>query len=369
VEPFKNLYNDTFFNGLSKVLSKTIKDFDKKLFLKKIHDEAWEARGLKARMKHIAATLHHFMPSQFDRAVKLIYKTIDAIRNEGNKGALEYMFFPEYVEKYGLDHFDTSMEAIEFITQFISCEFAIRPFIIRYPQKAMKQMLQWSKHESFHVRRLSCEGCRPRLPWAMALPALKKDPSPILPILENLKDDPAEFVRKSVANNLNDIAKDNTDVVLSIVKRWQGTSPRTDWIIKHGSRTLLRKANPHAMKIFGLAVSDKIAVDKLKIAGPSITIGSTLHFTFELTNKGDQPIKLRVEYGIDYVKSGGKANRKLFKITENTYQPHKRVLFKRAQSFRNLTTRKHYAGQHTLSIVINGQELASKKFQVNELSH
>ena len=131
VEPFKNLYNDTFFKGLTNVLSKTLTDFDKKLFLKKIHDEDWEARELKARMKHIAEVLHHFMPTQFDRAVKLIYKTIDAIRSDGNKGALEYMFFPEYIEKYGLDHFDISMEAIEFITQFISCEFAIRPFIIR----------------------------------------------------------------------------------------------------------------------------------------------------------------------------------------------------------------------------------------------
>ncbi|MDF2191848.1 DNA alkylation repair protein [Paraflavitalea sp. CAU 1676] len=366
MEPFKNLYNDTFFNGLTSVLSKTLKDFDKKQFLKKIYDKDWEARELKQRMKHIAETLHGFMPANYDIAVKQLYKIIDALRKEGKNGALEHMIFTEYVEKYGIDHYDTSMEAIEFITQFISCEFAIRPFIIRYQAKAMKQMLKWSKHESFHVRRLSSEGCRPRLPWAMALPALKKDPSTILPILENLKDDPAEFVRKSVANNLNDIAKDNVDIVLDLVKRWQGKSPRTDWIIKHGSRTLLRKANPQAMKLFGLAVADKVVVDKLKITDKSIGIGSTLLFAFELTNKGDQPIKLRVEYGIDYVKSGGKASRKLFKITENIYQPHKTVAFKRAQSFRNLTTRKHYAGVHTLSVVINGQELATKKFEVTE---
>ncbi len=134
------------------------------------------------------------------------------------------MVFTEYVENFGLEHYDISMSAMEFITQFISCEYAIRPFIIRYPGKAMKQMLQWSKHESLHVRRFSSEGCRPRLPWAMALPALKKDPTLILPILENLKDDSSEFVRKSVANNLNDIAKDNPDTVLGIVKRWQGNS-------------------------------------------------------------------------------------------------------------------------------------------------
>jgi 3-methyladenine DNA glycosylase AlkC len=315
-------------------------------------------------MKHVAQVLHTFMPAQYDQAIEKIYSIITAIRKSGIAGGLEYMIFTEYVEVYGLENYDTSMEAIEFITQFISCEYAIRPFIVRYQQKAMRQMLQWSKHESLHVRRLSSEGCRPRLPWAMALPALKKDPAAILPILENLKDDPSEFVRKSVANNLNDIAKDNPDTVLGIVKRWQGTSPRTDWIIKHGSRTLLRKAHPQALKIFGLVVSDKIVVDKLKIVSKSIGIGETLHFTFNLTNTGNKPVKLRVEYGIDYMKSNGKANRKLFKITENTYQPGQVYTFKRTQSFRNLTTRKHYAGQHVLSVVINGQELADKKFVV-----
>lgn len=365
MEPFKNIYNDTFFNGFTAVLSKTLTGFDKKRFLNKVYDDAWETRELKQRMKHIAQVLHEFMPAQYDQAIAKIRDIIAALRKNGTTGGLEYMIFTEYVDNFGLDHYDTSMEAFEFITQFISCEFAVRPFILRYPQKAMKQMLLWSKHESLHVRRFASEGCRPRLPWSMSLPFLKKDPAPILPILENLKDDPSEFVRKSVANNLNDIAKDNPDIVLGIVKKWQGYSPRTDWIIKHGSRTLLRKAHPQAMKIFGLAVADKIVVDKLKLENKNISIGEALHFSFTLTNTGNKPIKLRVEYGIDYMKSNGKANRKLFKITENTYQPGQTYTFKRTQSFRNLTTRKHYVGQHAISIVINGQELSAKKFMVN----
>ncbi len=364
MEPFKNIYNEAFFNQFTAVLTKTLKGFDKKGFLKKVYDDSWEARELKQRMKHIALVLHEFLPGQYDKDISQIKDIITALRKGGISGGLEYMVFTEYVENFGLEHYDISMSAMEFITQFISCEYAIRPFIIRYPGKAMKQMLQWSKHESLHVRRFSSEGCRPRLPWAMALPALKKDPTLILPILENLKDDSSEFVRKSVANNLNDIAKDNPDTVLGIVKRWQGTSPRTDWIIKHGSRTLLRKAHPQAMKLFGLAVADQIVVDKLKITDKSIGIGDSLHFSFELTNNGNKPIKLRVEYGIDYMKSNGKGSRKLFKITENTYQPGQTYSFKRAQSFRNLTTRKHYAGQHSLAVVINGQELAVKKFIV-----
>jgi 3-methyladenine DNA glycosylase AlkC len=367
VEPFKNLYNDTFFNQFTGVLSKELKGFDKKLFLKNIYDDAWEARELKQRMKHIAHTLHDFLPTPYGQSIEKIKDIITAIRKTtGPTGGLEHMVFTEYVEAYGIDHYDASMQAMEFITQFISCEFAVRPFIIRYPEKAMKQMLKWSKHKSLHVRRFSSEGARPRLPWAMALPALKKDPSPLLPILENLKEDESEFVRKSVANNLNDIAKDHPDTVLKLVKQWQGVSPRTDWIIKHGSRTLLRKANPQALKLFGLAVSDKIVVDKLKLAVKQVTIGDKLDFSFTLTNTDNKPIKLRVEYGVDYMKSNGKANRKLFKITENTYQAGQAYSFKRSQSFRNLTTRKHYAGAHVLSVVINGQELASKKFVVTD---
>jgi 3-methyladenine DNA glycosylase AlkC len=364
VEPFKNIYNETFFNGFTAVLAKNIKGFDKKGFLQKIYDDTWQSRELKQRMKHIAYTLQEFMPGRYDQDIEKIQTLITALRKNGTTGGLEYMIFTEYVEMFGLDHYDTSMEAMEFITQFISCEFAVRPFIHRYPEKAMQQMLKWSQHESLHVRRFSSEGSRPRLPWAMALPALKKDPAPVLPILENLKNDESEFVRKSVANNLNDIAKDNPDTVLSIVKKWQGISPHTNWIIKHGSRTLLRKAHPQALKIFGLAVSDKIVADKLKLADKSIGIGDTLHFSFSLTNTGNKPVKLRVEYGIDYMKSNGKPNRKLFKITENTYQPGQTYTFKRAQSFRNLTTRKHYAGQHAIAVVINGQELISKKFIV-----
>ena len=101
------------------------------------------------------------------------------------------------------------------------------------------------------VRRLASEGCRPRLPWAMALPNLKENPAPIIPILENLKNDPARFVRLSVANNLNDIAKDNPEIVIDLVKKWKGESKEVDWIIKHGCRTLLKQGNPEVMELFG----------------------------------------------------------------------------------------------------------------------
>ena len=137
-------------------------------------------------------------------------------------GGLEHMFIPDYIEVYGIDHFDLSMKAFETVTQFVSCEFAVRPFFIRYGNQMVNQMKIWSRHKNESVRRLSSEGSRPRLPWAMAIPALKKDPSPILPILENLKNDPSEDVRRSVANNINDIAKDHPDIVMKLGQRLEG---------------------------------------------------------------------------------------------------------------------------------------------------
>lgn len=363
-EPLKNYYSPAFFETLASRLSKVIKNFDAQLFTEKIFGEGWEALELKQRMRHVAVVLHDFLPHDFKKAADSLIKITDVLLN-GKEGQLDFlhMFLPDYVELYGIDDYENSMRALEKITCFSSAEFAIRPFIVKYPQ-TMQQMLIWSKHPNPYVRRLSSEGCRPRLPWAMALPALKKDPTQIVPILENLKTDPAETVRRSVANNLNDIAKDNPDVVMAIVKRWQGSHPNTDWVIKHGSRTLLKKGHHDALDAFGLKKDIKVQVDALSITPGKLKIGEKATLGFTITQKEKQPEKLRVEYGVYYVKANGSANRKLFKITENNYQPAKKVAFSRTLRFNDMTTRKHYAGVHKITVVINGKEYAETSIEL-----
>lgn len=355
-EPLKNLYNETFFEGFSTTLSKTIKDFDKQAFISQIFSAEWDSYELKQRMRHISVVLHNFLDKDFAKASKQLIAITDTLLN-GKEGKHDFlhMFLPDYVELYGIDDFDNSMIALEEITRHSSAEFAIRPFIVKYPQ-TMHQMMAWSKHPNPYVRRLSTEGCRPRLPWAMALPEFKKDPSPILPILENLKQDEAETVRKSVANNLNDIAKDNPETVIEIVKRWQGKHKNTDWIIKHGSRTLLKQGNLEALDTFGLQQNIKIEVSDIKISPQKIKIGDSATLNFSITLKEKKDTKLRIEYGVYYIKANGSANRKLFKITENTYSPNEAVKFNRTLRFHDLTTRKHYAGEHKIAILINGKE-------------
>ena len=272
-EPFKNMYNKQFFDLFTKDLRLVIDDFDAHGFVSQIMDDEWEGRELKQRWIHITSILKKFLPADYKEAITKILELLDHVKNtrpdfsviDDTKFGLmlEYgVILNNYVEQYGLDDYETSVKAIEKITQFTSCEFVTHPFIIKYPNEMMKQMLVWSKHEHWGVRRLASEGCRPRLPWAMALPNLKKDPTPIIPILENLKNDPARFVRLSVANNLNDIAKDNPEIVIDLAKKWKGESKEVDWIIKHGCRTLLKQGIPEVMELFGFdSIRNNISVE------------------------------------------------------------------------------------------------------------
>ena len=283
-EPFKNMYNKQFFDLFTKDLRLVIDDFDAHGFVSQIMDDEWEGRELKQRWIHITSILKKFLPADYKEAIAKILELLDHVKStrpdfsviDDTKFGLmlEYgVILNNYVEQYGLDDYETSVKAIEKITQFTSCEFVTHPFIIKYPDEMMKQMLVWSKHEHWGVRRLSSEGCRPRLPWAMALPNLKKDPTPIIPILENLKNDPARFVRLSVANNLNDIAKDNPEIVIDLAKKWKGESKEVDWIIKHGCRTLLKQGNPEVMELFGFdSIRNNISMEDFQISSLKVKV-------------------------------------------------------------------------------------------------
>ena len=251
-EPLKNIFNPLFFEHFTETIKNRIPDFNDQHFIYRIFDIHWEKRELKQRVRHIATTLKDYLPGNYHEQVKIIISLIDDLKTNGTNGGFEYIFFPDFIEQFGQDDLHASLQAMESITQFISCEFAIRPFLIKYPEQVIQQMIKWSKHPHPHVRRFSSEGCRPRLPWAMAIPQLKKDPSPVLPILNNLRNDPSLFVRKSVANHLNDIAKDHPSIVIEIANKWKGQSKDTDWIIRHGCRTLLKKADANIYSLYDL---------------------------------------------------------------------------------------------------------------------
>lgn len=363
----KDIYSPAFYNRFTGVVTEVIPGFDKKKFTQLIFADNWEEKELKDRMRHTSLVLHQFLPKGFDKAARAIDKMILQLTKKGfTENSLEFMFFPDYIEVFGLDHFATAVRSIESVTQFTSCEFAVRPFLLKYGKEMLAQMHQWSLHPNHKVRRLASEGSRPRLPWAMAIPYLKKDPSPILPLLENLKNDPSEWVRRSVANNLNDISKDHPQIVTGIAKKWKGISKETDAIIKHGSRTLLKQGHPDILQYYGLSNSTDIEVKKATILTPSVKIGKDLVFAFTLHNNSGKPQTVRLEYGLYYLRQNGQLSRKVFKISERVMQAGEKLEINRKQSFRLITTRTFYPGQQQLSIIINGQERKTMRFSLTD---
>lgn len=332
--------------------------FAKDKFIELIYSIDWESLELKEKMRHVAVCLHEFLHGDFEQAIDVLIKIAPDVKG------FEGMVLPDYVELYGLEHWDISLKALKEFTKYSSSEFAIRPFIQKNPEKAIEFMAELSTSKNENIRRFASEGCRPRLPWAMALPDFKKDPSPIIPILETLKDDESEFVRRSVANNLNDISKDNPEISLKLCKSWIGKSEKTDWIVKHACRTLLKAGDKRALILFGYEDPGHIKIENFNIVPIEVKIGDYLKFSFLLNITGKKKAKLRLEYAIDYLKSNNTHNRKVFKITENTYSPgeHK---FKKRHSFAEMSTRRHYAGIHKVSIIVNGEIKGTKEFQVN----
>jgi 3-methyladenine DNA glycosylase AlkC len=354
----KDEYNKEFIEKLASEISKLEPNFKTELFVKSIINKSWKGKELKTRMRFITNSLHQFLPFSYQQQVELLRKVAPYY------SGLQGVIFPDFIQMFGLNDFKTSMIAIEEFTQYSTAEFAIRPFIEAYPKEAIQQLLVWSNSANHHVRRLASEGSRPKLPWAPALRKFIENPTPVLPILENLKNDESEYVRKSVANHLNDISKTQPELVLSIAKNWIGTSKNTDWIVKHSLRTLLKKGDKRALAIFNLEDASNITIKDLMVAKESICIGEDLFFSFTLVNDSSRNRKLRLEYKIAYVKANGSSSKKVFKLSELTIERGASKNFIRKQRFTDFTTRKHYPGLHEVIIVVNGEEKSKKEFEL-----
>lgn len=393
-EPLKNLYSNQMIAQLSQTIIQQYPAFDQKSFNKTIFDEQWKNKELKQRMRHIAECLHLHLPDNYSESINIL-KPVSA-----EFSGFEYMFFQDFVECYGLDDFEISIAALEHFTKYASAEFAVRAFILQDENRMMKQMQAWANSENHHVRRLASEGCRPRLPWAISLPAFKHNPQPVLTILKILMQDESEYVRRSVANNLNDISKDNPELVLDWAQQWLHTDAdsnnrpdsnksdsdkpknsvfksgnsknsksknnnpdkKTSILIKHACRSLLKQGDKKALSLFGFTEAKHIKVCQFKIQ-ETVKSGDRLTFSFLLKSHRKKLGKCRIEFAIDFVKANNKRNRKVFKISESDYPENEKQVIKYF-SFKKISTRKYYAGEHQLTIIINGAEQSTKSFKL-----
>jgi len=361
-EPLKHMYNETFIDALGQSIQPFYPTFNHKHFNTLIFDGSWADKELKQRTRHITQALHTCLTRDYAENIGILKQTVTYLyQSDTQLHGYECVIFSDYVQCYGLDDYEISVPALAFFTPYPSAEFAVRPFIMNHPEKMMQQMQDWTQHVDEHVRRLASEGCRPRLPWAMQLSSFIKDPTPILQILESLKSDESLYVRRSVANNLNDISKDHPDVVLRIARAWLGKSVETDGLVKHACRTLLKEANTEALSLFGFTPAEHIQLTNFQIT-PEVQWGENVLFSADI--KSNQPLGLlRLEFAIDFVKGNGKTSRKIFKISEsNNLKTSKHI--KKNFSFKPISTRKYYAGEHQLTLVMNGQTIASKPFNL-----
>lgn len=352
------VFDSVWLEELIIVLQKQGIDFDVDEFRKKVMSEVWDELVLKQRIRHIAICLSGVLPTEYSDALPILEAIAKAFFG------LPHLVFPDFIELYGLNKPEKSLSALTRLTQGSSSEFAVRPFIENNQLVTLDLMLQWTGHSNEHIRRLASEGCRPRLPWGRALAALKQEPEPLRPILDALRTDESLYVRKSVANNLNDISKDHPDWVVGWCTLWHGQSVKTDWIIKHGLRTLLKQGDARALGLIGYKNPNGVRVEKWMVA-PEVVLGQKISFEATLDLEKFMGHKVRLEYAISFVRKQKKPYRKLFKISEFVARSTVKNINKQ-HDFKPISTRTYYAGKHKMELLVNGVVIAESEFTVSE---
>lgn len=356
MEPLKEMFNRTYYTRLAEAIAKVYPVFDKKAFITDV-TKGMEPLSLNQRLRNTSVVLKNYLPQDFKKAVGVLRKT--APLTQTGYTALVY---PDFVGVYGLEDIATSLDALKYFTTFGSSEFAIREFLRKDFDHTIKVMQQWARDKNHHVRRLASEGSRPRLPWSFKLDAVIRNPALTRPILEALKQDEELYVRKSVANHLNDISKEHPAYMLELIKSWDRSHPGTAWIIKHASRSLIKKGHSDSLSVFDFEKNAKVKIASLKLNKTRLRLGEELKFEFELHSEKKKEQKLVVDYIIHYHKKSGGLSPKVFKLKELKLGAEQKVKIGKKQLFKDLTTRKHYPGPHKLEIQVNGKMLAGADF-------
>ncbi len=361
-EPFllKNMVTRETVGGLASWVGAVQADFDVDGFVADVFDDSWDDLELKQRTRHITLMLGRHLPDAYPEAVAILLVAAD---QHGEPG-WDAMSLSDFVEVYGMDDPDVSTPALAEFTKLASSEFAVRPFILRYPDRMYAQMLIWAHDEDWRVRRLATEGCRPRLPWGMALKPLQQDPTPIVPILAALRNDPSEDVRRSVANNLNDIAKDHPDTAVSLLAEWQDGSAETAALTKHALRTLLKKGDRGALGLMGFDPDVAVAVGDLRIEPGTPVVGGTARVSFTVTSNERERVPIMVDLAVWYLKDNGSQSAKVFKLKTLDIDPGASAEISRKITFEQLSTRRVYAGPHGVEVQVNGPARGRLDFEV-----
>jgi 3-methyladenine DNA glycosylase AlkC len=321
--------------------------------------DGYEALELTPRARHIAAAMARHLPADYDDAIQIILASLGPpIPADEPMGMDPFLYAPHvyFVAANGLDHWEASMRAQYELTQRFSAEFSIRVFLEREPERTLARLREWTGDPSAHVRRLVSEGTRPRLPWAPRLRRFQEDPAPVLELLEMLKDDPSLYVRRSVANNLNDIGKDHPDVLVETCRRWlPGATDARHWLIRHALRSAVKRGDPGALDVLGYGRGGSIDISAVEISPLRATIGDPVRIEVTARNTDRTAVSVNVDLRIHFVKSNGSTSPKVFKLRHLDLGPGESSRLSRSVSLRQGTTRTHYPGEHRVEAIVNGE--------------
>jgi 3-methyladenine DNA glycosylase AlkC len=373
MEPFKNLINKGTVEAIGAALLPAWPAFDGKRF-QKLALTGLDALEFKARARHVSAALEATLPEDFDHAAALLETTLapPGAQNDprwaqvGNGALAGWAVWPmgEYVSRRGLQSPQRALATLHALTQRFTAEWPIRAFIEQHPELTFATLAQWARDPSEHVRRLVSEGSRPRLPWGLQLKGLIKDPAPTLPLLLALQDDPSDYVRRSVANHLNDIAKDHPALVAGwLEQHLVDASPERRALLKHATRTLVKKGDARVLKAWGLGKPLR-GNATLAIAPKRVSVGDSLELSVTLASTASRAQKLVIDYAVHHVKANGSTSDKVFKGWVLELAANEERSLRKRHSMRLITTRVYHAGHHAVDLRVNGQVVASAGFDL-----
>lgn len=372
MEPFKNFLNQTVVETMAGHFHEHWPEFEKTAFIADVAKD-FEMLELKQRSNRIAEMMARHLPTDFKESGRIILSSLGQILDDDlspdavdSTGLTGWTLMPvdHYVSQYGQDHFDLSMTLFKAITQRFTAEFGIRYFLEKWPEKTLAVMKEWTADENVHVRRLASEGSRPKLPWGIHLPVFIKDPAPVIALLEQLKDDDKEYVRRSVANNLNDMAKDHPDLVASIAEQWMlEASKDRKRLVRHACRTLLKNGHPKALEVLGFS-PPVISSVVIEVLTPEVALGGALAFSLALHSGVDHDQAMMIDFIIHHQKANGTTTPKVFKWKTATLSADKPLVISKKHGIKKITTRVYYAGLHTLEVMVNGVSVGARDFKL-----
>lgn len=356
----RDFYDDRVIRGIARDLARSCPGFRTRRFVAECLD-GLAPLSLTGRASHIAAAMRRHLPDDFEATAAILERSLGPAHS-GTDGfgmaPFKYMPHALLVASDGLDHFETSMRLQHAITQRFTAEFSIRAFLNAHPQATYARLVEWSADPSPHVRRLVSEGTRPRLPWAPRLRHFQRDPAPVLALLERLKDDPALYVRRPVANNLNDIAKDHPDVVVDVCRRWlRGASAERRRMVRHALRSLVKAGHAGALSLLGAGAAPRVRLDRARLTPRRARIGGAVVVTAALTSAARTGQDLLIDYAVHYVKADGRPRPKVFKLTRRRLDAGASLELSFTIRLGDLTTRRHFPGRHAVDLLINGRRM------------